>query len=105
MPNFKQKRIRDRAHLDFIKTLFCCVCGASPCDPAHIRIGTICGVGLKPNDSECVPLCRPCHEESHKGERTFWSKVKRDPLNLANALYVLTGQYDACIEQIMRFRK
>jgi hypothetical protein len=105
MPNFKQKRIRDRAHLNFIKTLPCCMCGAPQSDPAHIRLGTDGGTGLKPSDNYVLPLCRPCHQEEHRGSRTFWAKAKRDPLGLANALYILTGQETACIEQIVRFRR
>lgn len=48
-------------------------CGASPCDPAHIRIYGMSGVGMKPDDSRVVPLCHKHHMEQHmKGERTFW---------------------------------
>ena len=70
----KPVRVRSRAHLDWVRTLPCAACGQSwrDSDPAHVRIGTDGGTGLKPSDRWVVPLCHPHHAEQHRiGERSF----------------------------------
>ena len=42
---------------------------------AHIRTGTDGGMGKKPHDKWCVPLCALHHGEQHQvGETRFWKK-------------------------------
>jgi hypothetical protein len=79
-PFFKQPRERDEKHLAWIRTLPCCLCGASPVDPAHLRVASInddkreTGMGEKPSDKWVLPLCRRHHDEQHSmHEREFWS--------------------------------
>jgi len=43
-----------------IKTLNCVVCGATPCDNAHLH-GSKAGMGRKGPYTDIVPLCRKCH--------------------------------------------
>lgn len=76
MTNFKTPAIRDRAWLDTVRGFRCVICGASPCDPAHIRYGLGGGMGLKPPDNLVLPLCHHHHMEQHQvGEAVFWGKA------------------------------
>lgn len=106
MTNFKQKKIRSEKHRRFIASLPCLKCGDSPCDAAHVRIGTGGGMGLKPSDCYAVPLCRKHHQEQHSGgERTFWGK-KLDRLDdLMNALYAKSGDIEHAYRAIRQFQK
>lgn len=41
-------------------------------EAAHVRIGTDGGVGQKPSDCFCLPLCSEHHRRQHQiGERSF----------------------------------
>ena len=72
----KQKNLRDAKYLVSVRDMLCVVCDATPCEPAHIRLGGLGGTALKPPDDCVVPLCHKHHAEQHRvGERTFWSKV------------------------------
>ena len=53
----------------------------------HVRLGTGGGMGMKPEDRWCVPLCTPCHEEVHRGARTFERKIGRSLKSLAERLF------------------
>jgi hypothetical protein len=51
---------RTRAFMDYIKTLPCVGCGASPpSDPHHHGKH---GLRVKVRDTLCIPLCRKCHD-------------------------------------------
>lgn len=98
--------IRSRKHLDFVKTLSCVKCGASPCDPEHLRkripLRKKGGTGLKPCDTCVVPLCREHHQLQHQvGFDTFWGKA--EPYDLASLLWLYTGDREKCIDAIIRF--
>jgi len=106
--NFKVKRIRNPKHLTFVRTLPCCNCGRTDIIHAHhIRMGSVCGTGLKPNDSECVPLCDMCHSTLHfNGEEAFWDG--RNPHILANSIYrcfIDYGVWDRKSVALMAIRK
>lgn len=60
----KPVRQTDEDYLDYIRSLPCIVCGASPpSDPNHIQT-----VGAGGSDYGTLPMCRRCHDEFH---RTF----------------------------------
>lgn len=84
---------RNRGHLDFIRSLPCCVCGKGPrSEAAHIRAGTDGGMGVKPSDRWTVPLCPRHHREQHNvGEVTFWADRGVDPYGLAGELWTHSG--------------
>lgn len=70
----KRKPIRNRAHLDWVRTQPCAVlgCDNEPCDPAHVRRGGDGGMGCKPSDSLVCSLCHAHHLEQHSiGEPAF----------------------------------
>lgn len=97
--------IRDKHHLEFIRDLPCCKCLKCPSDPAHIRIGTDGGTGLKPSDCWVVPLCRECHSKQHmNGERTFWGPYLDRAKDLAADLYLKTGDEDKGCLAVVRFQ-
>ena len=65
-------RVRDRTYLDSLHDAHCWVCGATPCDPAHMRWGSEGGTGLKPDDSLAVPLCHAHHMEQEANPGPEW---------------------------------
>lgn len=69
---FKQQRVRNPAHLAWVRTKRCCVsgCWREPIHAHHDRHGA--GAGVKPDDFQCVPLCWYHHEQGHRiGWRTW----------------------------------
>lgn len=98
--------IRNKKHLEFIRSLSCCVCGSIPCDAAHIRKGTGGGMGMKPGDDCVIPLCRSCHMGQHRtGEVSFWDGALEAAQELASMLYKNTGQVWKCAKEIAGFRE
>lgn len=76
MMNPKHPPVRDRAYLDSVREMDCVICGASPCDPAHIRHGLGGGMGMKPGDDLVLPLCHQHHRQQHEiGELNFWARI------------------------------
>lgn len=55
---------RGRPYLDWVKTLPCVGCGATPSDPHHVT-GMYRGAGKRSPDCLAIPLCRPCHDRLH----------------------------------------
>lgn len=72
----ERQRKRDEKYLAWIRCLPCAKCGVSGegrVVPAHYRIGSKSGTGIKPSDYRTIPLCNPCHSRQHSiGEVTFW---------------------------------
>ena len=60
------KRLRDKAHLKFVASQPCLVCGRHPSDPHHLRFAQPKAIGLKVSDEFTVPLCRGHHRELHQ---------------------------------------
>jgi hypothetical protein len=108
-------RIKDKAHLAFVRGKPCCVCGwPAPNAAAHIRMASQehgkrdTGKAEKPSDRWTVPLCDPyfspgkgrwCHKDApdaqHSGdESAFWKRVGLDPFAIADALWVESGAAD-----------
>lgn len=85
-------RLHDKGFLEFLHTKPCCVCGArKSIEAAHIRMG-LTGLGRKPDDRCCTPLCSSCHRLQHKAdERTFWASFGKDPFAIAAKLYAEYG--------------
>lgn len=94
------QRVRDEKHLAAIRKLPCCACGIDPGgEAAHIRMTRagkpITGIGLKPSDEFCLPLCHDEHMQQHaQGEVLFWEQVGIDPLRMAANLFALSPDID-----------
>lgn len=86
------KRIRDRAHLDFVARQPCLVCGRQPSDPHHLRFAQARAIGMKVSDEFTVPLCRGHHRQLHQAgnELLFWEKLRITPLEIARQLWEQT---------------
>lgn len=95
----RQPREECQAFLAFVRRRPCCVCLAPPpSQAAHIRMSCpergkrSSGIGEKPSDQWCTPLCTSCHldapDAQHKGgERAFWTRVGVDPFETAARLW------------------
>jgi hypothetical protein len=87
----REPRQRDEKHLQYIRSLPCCICGGIDTEAAHIRVGSInhgkrsTGMGEKPSDTWCVPLCNKHHREQHDAgnELVWWEGYGIDPFMLA----------------------
>jgi len=86
------KRLRDKAHLKFVASQPCLVCGRAPSDPHHLRFAQPRAIGLKVSDEFTVPLCRGHHRELHRvGKETIWWANKNiDALKIARDLWSQT---------------
>ena len=83
------KRLRDKAHLRFVASQACLVCGRQPSDPHHLRFAQPRAIGLKVSDEFTVPLCRGHHRQLHQAgnEVAWWENVKIDALEAAKELW------------------
>jgi hypothetical protein len=86
------KRLRDKAHLKFVATQSCLVCGRQPSDPHHLRFAQARAIDLKVSDEFTVPLCRGHHRELHQAgnEPAWWEKLNIKPLEVAKGLWEQT---------------
>lgn len=92
----RQPRVEDPAHLAYVRTLPCLVCGRpGPSDPAHIRAAAphygkrYTGKGEKPDDKWTLPLCRSHHDAQHRESELGWwvGMGIADPFAVTVALY------------------
>ena len=83
------KRIRDRAHLNFVATQPCLICGRQPSDPHHLRFAQPRAIGMKVSDEFAVPLCRGHHRQLHQAgnEVAWWEDRKIKALDVARGLW------------------
>lgn len=91
------------AHLALIRKLPCTMCEAiSRRDPHHLKSGPARkerGFGIRSTDRWAVPVCRFHHDEVERGgtrgEAAYFAKSRLDPYELANALWLNTGNLAA----------
>jgi len=83
------RRLRDKAHLKFVASQPCLVCGRQPSDPHHLRFAQPRAIGLKVSDEFTVPLCRGHHRQLHRvgNETAWWEDLRIDPLEIARGLW------------------
>lgn len=76
----KNKPIRDKKYIEFVRSLPCCVCGyPPPTDPHHYQQKGQGGTGTKVSDYQAVPLCHHHHVEYHNiGRQSFIIKHEVD---------------------------
>jgi hypothetical protein len=94
LPIGAPRRFRDKAHLTFVASQPCILCGKRPVDAHHIRFAQKQSVGRKVSDEFTVPLCRSHHRELHRSgsEYLWWENVAIDPLKAARKLWKKTRQ-------------
>lgn len=89
----RQPRERDEAHLAALRRCQCISCGLDAgCEAAHVRTnrgpGTGGGMGMKPHDRNCLPLCVGCHRQQHaEGEQIFYDAIDLDPNTACRQVY------------------
>jgi hypothetical protein len=78
---------RDKAHLKFVATQACLICGRQPSDPHHLGFAQPRALGRKVIDEFTVPLCRAHHREVHRSgnEQEWWKPDNLDPHTVASA--------------------
>jgi hypothetical protein len=83
------KRIRDKAHLRFVASQPCLICGRQPSDAHHLRFAQPRAIGMKVSDEFTVPLCRGHHRQLHQvgNEVTWWEDLEIDALEIAKGLW------------------
>jgi hypothetical protein len=89
------RRLRNKAHLKFVASQPCLVCGRNPADAHHLRFTQPRAMGLKVSDEFTVPLCRAHHREVHNygNELAWWEKRSIDPVATSRALWGSTRDF------------
>jgi hypothetical protein len=97
------KRLRDKAHLRFVASQPCLVCGRQPSDPHHLRFAQPRALGMKVSDEFTVPLCRGHHRQLHQAgnEVTWWAGLKINGLEIAKGLWEQTHPKSATADTAM----
>lgn len=105
----RMPRVKDDEHRKFIGGLPCLICQndiESQCahisyaDPKWGKPGK--GIASKASDFYCVPLCGRHHDAQHAmNEQRWWEIAGIDPVPVAMALYLNTGD-QAAGETIIR---
>jgi hypothetical protein len=99
------KRLRDKAHLMFVASQPCLICGRQPSDPHHLRFAQPRAIGMKVSDEFAVPLCRGHHRQLHQAgnEVAWWESLKIDALAVAKGLWEQTRpKSPAVIDAVQR---
>jgi hypothetical protein len=93
------KRLRDKAHLRFVASQACLVCGRQPSDPHHLRFAQPRALGLKVSDEFTVPLCRGHHRQLHQAgnEIAWWHDLDINALEIAKGLWEETHPKSALV--------
>jgi len=102
----KDPAVKDDGHLQFVRSLPCCLCGDNvTVEVAHIRMGyhgwkRPMGMGER-DDRWVIPLCGRHHRDQHNmREAIFWRTQKRNPARLARMLWMMTGDHAAASRAI-----
>jgi hypothetical protein len=91
------RRYRDKAHLKFVSTQACLICGRQPSDHHHLRFSQPRALGRKVSDEFAVPLCRGHHREVHRSsnEVAWWNGFGIDASAIARELWMQTRPLQA----------
>jgi Rad52/22 family double-strand break repair protein len=94
------KRLRNKAHLKFVASQPCLVCGRQPSDPHHLRFAQPRALGMKVSDEFTVPLCRGHHRQLHQAgnEAAWWDNLKINALEIAKGLWEQTRPKSAAAD-------
>ena len=86
------RRFRNKAHLNFVASQPCLVCGRRPVEAHHLTYTQPKAMGRKVSDEFAVPLCAGHHRELHNygDERKWWEKRRIDSTEAARDLWEIT---------------
>jgi hypothetical protein len=101
LPLSEPRRYRDRAHLEFVGSQPCLLCGWQPCDAHHLRFMQPRALGRRVSDEFAVPLCRTHHRALHRSgdETAWWKSTDLDPVMIAHRLWQHTRLNGVPIQQ------
>ena len=103
LPLSEPRRYRDRAHLEFVASQPCLVCGRQPCDAHHLRFMQPQALGRRVSDEFAVPLCRTHHRALHRNgdEVAWWTSAGLDAGAIAHRLWQHTRLDGAPIQEYL----
>jgi hypothetical protein len=89
LPIGRPRRLRDKAHLNFVASQPCLVCARLPSDAHHLRFAQPRAIGMKVSDEFTVPLCRTHHRLLHQSgrEAQWWEDLDIDAMEIAKGLW------------------
>jgi DNA recombination protein Rad52 len=89
LPLAAPKRVRDPAHLKFVASLPCVICGRVPSHAHHLRFAQLRSLGSKVSDEWTVPLCAAHHRSLHDvgAEAKWWQERNVNALAEAEKLW------------------
>jgi hypothetical protein len=101
LPLSEPRRYRDRAHLEFVASQPCLLCGRQPCDAHHLRFMQPRALGRRVSDEFAVPLCRTHHRALHRSgdEAAWWKSTNMDPVMIAQRLWQHTRPNGSPIQE------
>src|SRR5258706_13125301 len=85
-----ERRFRDKAHLQFVASQPCLICGRQPSHAHHLTFAQSRGLSMKVSDEYTVPLCVLHHDDVHRNgpEPAWWGKRGMDPKPIAATLWL-----------------
>lgn len=85
-----ERRLRSKAHLQFVASKPCLVCESLPCHAHHVTFAQSRGLSQKVSDEFTVPLCAMHHNELHAfgNEASWWRTQGIEPLTKAGKLWL-----------------
>lgn len=93
-----RKPIQDKDWLNHVRMQPCLFCGQRPAGQAHhVRWGHKAGMGTKPDDLRCIPLCPKCHGDVHNAK--IPAHIGREEI-LECVLDLVTNEATRCRELI-----
>jgi hypothetical protein len=100
LPLSEPRRYRDRAHLEFVASQPCLLCGRQPSDAHHLRFMQPRALGRRVSDEFAVPLCRTHHRTLHRhgDEAAWWQAANIDAIGIADRLWQYTRLKGASIQ-------
>ena len=101
LPLSEPRRYRDRAHLDFVASQPCLLCGRQPCVAHHLRFMQPRALGRRVSDEFAVPLCRTHHRALHRSgdEAAWWKSTDLDPVLIAHRMWQHTRLNGSAIQE------
>ena len=89
LPIGTERRLRDKAHLQFVASHPCLVCARQPSHAHHLTFAQKRGLSLKVSDEFPVSLCAIHHDELHRSgaEHSWWHTQGIDPQPFAADLW------------------
>jgi hypothetical protein len=101
LPLSELRRYPDRAHLEFVASQPCLLCGRQPSDAHHLRFMQPQALGRRVSDEFAVPLCRTHHRALHRhgDEAAWWTSAGLDAGAIAHRLWQHTRLNGAPIQE------